>query len=94
MVQLEELTAIRAPIERCFDLARSVEVHWQVTYISESKPWRARELLLVWLTSPSVLLGVQAFRCPADPHKPDHGHAVTGLFSRCDGAGRISIYEA
>jgi len=24
---LEELTAIRAPIDRCFDLARSVEVH-------------------------------------------------------------------
>jgi hypothetical protein len=27
MVRLEELTVIRAPIERCFDLARSVEVH-------------------------------------------------------------------
>jgi ligand-binding SRPBCC domain-containing protein len=27
MVQLEELTVIQAPIERCFDLARSVEVH-------------------------------------------------------------------
>ena len=27
MVTLEELTAIHAPIERCFDLARSVEVH-------------------------------------------------------------------
>ena len=27
MVTLEELTVIRAPIERCFDLARSVEVH-------------------------------------------------------------------
>lgn len=27
MVSLEELTRIRAPIERCFDLARSVEVH-------------------------------------------------------------------
>jgi ligand-binding SRPBCC domain-containing protein len=27
MVRLEELTIIRAPIERCFDLARSVEVH-------------------------------------------------------------------
>ena len=27
MVQLEELTIINAPIERCFDLARSVEVH-------------------------------------------------------------------
>jgi ligand-binding SRPBCC domain-containing protein len=27
MVRLEELTTIYAPIERCFDLARSVEVH-------------------------------------------------------------------
>ena len=27
MVRLEEITTIRAPIERCFDLARSVEVH-------------------------------------------------------------------
>ncbi len=26
-MRLEELTVIRAPIERCFDLARSVEVH-------------------------------------------------------------------
>lgn len=27
MVRLEELTTIHAPIERCFDLARSVEAH-------------------------------------------------------------------
>jgi len=27
MVRIEEVTIIRAPIERCFDLARSVEVH-------------------------------------------------------------------
>ena len=27
MVRLDDLTVIRAPIERCFDLARSVEVH-------------------------------------------------------------------
>jgi ligand-binding SRPBCC domain-containing protein len=27
MVRLEEITVIDAPIERCFDLARSVEVH-------------------------------------------------------------------
>jgi ligand-binding SRPBCC domain-containing protein len=27
MVKLEDRTVIRAPIERCFDLARSVEVH-------------------------------------------------------------------
>jgi hypothetical protein len=27
MIQLEEVTIIEAPIERCFDLSRSVEVH-------------------------------------------------------------------
>ena len=27
MVTFEELTTIRAPIARCFDLARNVEVH-------------------------------------------------------------------
>jgi ligand-binding SRPBCC domain-containing protein len=27
MVTLEDLTIVRAPIDRCFDLARSVEVH-------------------------------------------------------------------
>ena len=27
MIQLEEITIIEAPIERCFDLSRSVEVH-------------------------------------------------------------------
>lgn len=27
MVRLEEVTTIHAPIKRCFDLARSVEVH-------------------------------------------------------------------
>ena len=27
MTTLEEITVIRAPVERCFDLARSVEVH-------------------------------------------------------------------
>jgi hypothetical protein len=27
MIRLEEITIINAPIERCFDLARSVEVH-------------------------------------------------------------------
>jgi ligand-binding SRPBCC domain-containing protein len=27
MITLEEITILRAPIERCFDLARSVEVH-------------------------------------------------------------------
>ena len=26
-MRIEEVTIIRAPIERCFDLARSVEVH-------------------------------------------------------------------
>ena len=27
MIAIEEMTLIQAPVERCFDLARSVEVH-------------------------------------------------------------------
>lgn len=42
MVTLKEVTVIRAPIARCFDLARSVEahvagnVHWGETAVAES----------------------------------------------------------
>lgn len=36
MVTLEDLTMIHAPIERCFDLARSVEVHlWRNVHCGE-----------------------------------------------------------
>ena len=31
MVELEEITRIRAPIERCFDLSRSIDLHVQST---------------------------------------------------------------
>lgn len=40
MVRLEELTVIRAPIERCFDLARSVEVHLAGNVHSKKRLWR------------------------------------------------------
>jgi len=43
MVRLEELTLVHAPVQRCFDLARSMEVHWRETSIRESRLWRSRE---------------------------------------------------
>lgn len=52
MTTIEEITLIHAPIERCFDLARSVEVHlagfqfqfpgWSAAAIDLVARWRRR----------------------------------------------------
>lgn len=60
MVELEEATRIRAPIERCFDLSRSIDLHVQSTTktgeravagvtsgligLGEQVTWRAKHL--------------------------------------------------
>jgi ligand-binding SRPBCC domain-containing protein len=60
MVELEEVTRIRAPIERCFDLSRSIDLHVQSTAetgeravagvtsgvirLGEQVTWRAKHL--------------------------------------------------
>jgi ligand-binding SRPBCC domain-containing protein len=46
MVTLEEVTLVRAPIERCFDLSRSVEVH-----LKANVHWGESALALEGLTS-------------------------------------------
>ena len=46
MVRLEELTLIQAPIERCFDLARSVEVH-----LAGNEHWGETAVALAGVTS-------------------------------------------
>jgi ligand-binding SRPBCC domain-containing protein len=46
MVKLEELTVIQAPIERCFDLARSVEVH-----LAGNEHWGESAVALAGVTS-------------------------------------------
>jgi len=46
MVRLEELTIVPAPIERCFDLARSVEVHLAGNVHAANRHWPSAELLL------------------------------------------------
>ena len=67
MIRLEDITVIQAPIERCFDLARSVEVHlagnrhWGETAEANGAgllnrgdciTWRARHFGIRWrLTS-------------------------------------------
>ncbi len=52
MVQLEEVTVIHAPVERCFDLARSVEVH-----LEGNKHWGEEAVALGGVTSGLVGLG-------------------------------------
>jgi len=46
MVKLEEITVIQAPIERCFDLARSVEVH-----LAGNEHWGETAVALAGVTS-------------------------------------------
>ncbi len=52
MVRLEEVTLIRAPIERCFDLARSVEVH-----LAGNVHWGEEAVALGGVTSGLVGMG-------------------------------------
>ncbi|HEX7158147.1 MAG TPA: SRPBCC family protein [Edaphobacter sp.] len=52
MVRLEEVTVIRAPIDRCFDLARSVEVH-----LKGNRHWGEEAVALGGVTSGLVGLG-------------------------------------
>jgi ligand-binding SRPBCC domain-containing protein len=52
MVTLHEITVIRAPIERCFDLARSVEVH-----LAGNVHWGEAALASAGVTSGLVGMG-------------------------------------
>jgi ligand-binding SRPBCC domain-containing protein len=52
MVRLEEVTVIRAPVERCFHLARSVEVH-----LKGNRHWGEEAVALGGVTSGLVGLG-------------------------------------
>jgi ligand-binding SRPBCC domain-containing protein len=52
MVRLEEITIIRAPIERCFDLARSVEVH-----LAGNVHWGESAVAIAGVTSGLVGMG-------------------------------------
>ena len=52
MVTIEDLTIIRAPIERCFDLARSVEVH-----LAGNVHWGESAVATAGVTSGLVTMG-------------------------------------
>src|SRR5882757_3748510 len=52
MVRLEEVTVIAAPIQRCFDLARSVEVH-----VLGNVHWGEEAVALGGVTSGLIGLG-------------------------------------
>ena len=52
MVTLDEFTSIRAPIERCFDLARSVEAH-----LAGNRHWGEAAVAMGGVTSGLIGLG-------------------------------------
>ena len=52
MVELIEVTLIKAPIERCFDLARSVEVH-----LAGNVHWGERAVAAAGVTTGLIGLG-------------------------------------
>ncbi len=52
MVEIEEITRMRAPIERCFDLARNVEVH-----LAGNVHWGEQAVALEGITSGLAGLG-------------------------------------
>ncbi len=54
MVRLEETTMIQAPIERCFDLARSVEVH-----LAGNVHWGESAVAMAGVTSGLIGMGQQ-----------------------------------
>jgi ligand-binding SRPBCC domain-containing protein len=54
MLHLEELTTIQAPIERCFDLARSVEVH-----LAGNEHWGEQAVATAGVTSGLIGLAQQ-----------------------------------
>jgi hypothetical protein len=54
MVRLEELMPIQAPIERCFDLARSVQVH-----LAGNVHWGEQAVASAGVTSGLIGLGQQ-----------------------------------
>lgn len=54
MTTIEEITAVRAPIERCFDLARSVEVH-----LAGNVHWGEQAVATGGVTSGLLALGDQ-----------------------------------
>lgn len=52
MVTLEEISIIRAPVERCFDMARSVEVH-----LKGNVHWGEKAVALEGVTTGLVGMG-------------------------------------
>ena len=96
MVTLEEITVIGAPIERCFDLARSVEVHLAGNVCISGSP------VVAWLgfRSGLVALGERsdlAREAFCRWHELTSQIAVIGAacpLSRRHDSGHLSLYAA
>lgn len=84
MVTLKEVTVIRAPIARCFDLARSVEAH-----LAGNVHWGEVAVAEDGITSGLVDLGQCDLACEAlchlaAAHERDHRDGSARVLSRHD----------
>ena len=95
MIRLEETTVIDAPIERCFDLSRSVEVHLVANVHYGEQALAVCEITsgLVGL-SPAGHLACQTLRRLAEPDQQDHGSGAPVLFSGHDDSRHLPFMQA
>ena len=70
-MKIELLTEINAPIEKCFDLSRSIDLHLESTKQTGEEAIAGRTSGLIELGENRNLAG-KAFRHPANSHFKDH----------------------
>src|SRR6185312_6108426 len=92
MVSLEEITIIRAPIQRCFDLSRSIDLHLLSTE-------KTGERAIAGVTSGLIGLGEQVtWRAKHLGIRQELTAEITALdgptFSGQNGARRVSFSPA
>jgi len=86
MTRIVLLTSIAAPIERCFDLARSIDLHMASTN------WSG-ERAIAGVTSGLIGAGQEVtppLRIHFDTYQPHHGLSAPELFSGLHGARALS----
>ena len=93
MIRLEETTIIEAPIERCFDLSRSVEVHLLSNVHSGEQALAVGGVTsgLVGL-SEEVTWRAKHFGSLAEPDQQDHRDDIALLLPGHNGPRNFPFY--
>jgi hypothetical protein len=95
MVRLEETTFVQAPVERCFDLARSVEVHLAGNvHFGESALATGGVTTRLLDRGPEVTVAGQAFLFLARIGEQDYGFRTAQLFPGGDDPRHLPVHAA